>query len=562
MDNSSDPCIVLASNQQLQDVERFCTNPAKFSILGVDATFNFGKFYVTFTTYRHLLLQTKENNHPVRIGPTLLHHRKEAGSYYELAPIMVNLHAPTQNVLVYGTDGEKALSEGFGRPLPFALHLMCDIHMKDNIDSKLSELGIRAPVDEEYRVDIFGQNLGSIRRPGLIDASNPAEFDAKMESLSEEWKRRHTQGERFLKYFTKYKAEAIKNTMTAEVRSMAGLGFPPGVYDQNGNECMNSVLQREKDNTGRKRLSLPQCAKLLRTTVNRQRTEEQLALIGIGDLKLDPLYADLAVDETTFYRKSTQQKQALLKKFNQQKVRAEDVSPNPVNDVASPALAPLSISPEQSGIIRVPFSVLNAMFHKAGQLISRSQQAIVAAPGANANPQRYVENESERGSPYTVTTTSSKNGGIYYECSANCIPFAAYDLCAHALAVAELDSKLGEFIKCYKTVKQGPVNVTALAQMDLPSNRGTKRTKATQVRKGGKNTNKKPRTVVENYLEGSEIPAASIAPSHTATSSAAINAPTSSSSTVTQVDAVPAHFPVLTAPSTPTHPAVSFKFGR
>lgn len=107
VDNSTDPCIVLASNQQLRDVERFCTNPAKFSILGVDATFNFGKFYVTLTMYRHLLLRTRENCHPVRIGPTLLHHRKEAGSYYELASTMVKLHAPTQNVLVYGTDGEK-----------------------------------------------------------------------------------------------------------------------------------------------------------------------------------------------------------------------------------------------------------------------------------------------------------------------------------------------------------------------------------------------------------------------------------------------------------------------
>ena len=87
---------------------------------------------------------------------------------------MVKLHAPSQNALVYGTDGEKALSEGFGRPLPLALHLMCDIHMRDNIDSKLLQLGIRAPVSEEYRTDIFGKNIGSIRIAGLIDASNPA----------------------------------------------------------------------------------------------------------------------------------------------------------------------------------------------------------------------------------------------------------------------------------------------------------------------------------------------------------------------------------------------------
>ena len=252
VDNSCDSSVVLASNQQLQDVERFSTNPAKFGILGVDATFNFGTFYVTLMMYCHLLLWTKENSHPVRIGPTLLHHRKEAASYYKIASTMVELHAPTQNVLVYEINGEKPLSEGFGRPLPFTLDPMCDTHMKDNIQSKLTELGIRTHVAEEYQAHIFGRKLGSNCRPGLIDASNPPEFDTKMELLSEEWKKKLPQGGRFLPYFTKYKAEEIKKTMTAEVRSMAGLGFPPGVYDENGNECMNSVLQREKNNTGKK----------------------------------------------------------------------------------------------------------------------------------------------------------------------------------------------------------------------------------------------------------------------------------------------------------------------
>lgn len=267
---------------------------------------------------------------------------------------MVKLHAPSQNALVYGTDGEKALSEGFGRPLPFALHLMCDIHMRDNIDSKLSQLGIRAPVSEEYQTDIFGKNIGSIRIAGLIYASNPAEFDAKVVSLSEEWKRRHPQGGRFLTYFNKYKAKQITKATTAEVRSMAGLGFPPSAYDQKTKECMNSVLQREKDNTGTKRLSLPQCARLIRTTVARQRTEEQLALIGIGDLELDPLYLDLAVDETTFYRKTAQQKQAVLKKFNQQKVRAEDIASTSANDEPLLLWAPCPYLPSKAALFACP----------------------------------------------------------------------------------------------------------------------------------------------------------------------------------------------------------------
>ena len=88
---------------------------------------------MTLTTYRHLLLRTKEDKNPVRIGPTLVHHKKEPSRYYELSSTMIKLNAKTQNVLVYGTDGEKALGEGFGRPLPYARHLLCDLHMKDNI---------------------------------------------------------------------------------------------------------------------------------------------------------------------------------------------------------------------------------------------------------------------------------------------------------------------------------------------------------------------------------------------------------------------------------------------
>ena len=119
-----------------------------------------------------------------------------------------------------------------------------------------------------------------------------------------------------------------------------------------------------------------------------------MALIGIGDLKLDPLYVDLAVDETTFCWKTTHQKEAVLKKFYQQKVRAEDVAPASANDDLSSSVALLFMSPQESSIIRVPFSVLNAMFNKAGLLISRGEEAIVATSGANTNPLRLVENKS------------------------------------------------------------------------------------------------------------------------------------------------------------------------
>ena len=163
VETSSDPCVVLTTDQQLKDVERFCTNPSQFSILGVDPTFNFGDYYVTLTTYRHLFLRTKEDKNPVRIGPTLVHHKKEPSSYYELSSTMIKLNAKTQNVLLYGTDGEKALGEGFGRPPPYARHLLCDLHMKDNIVSKMNELGIRGKQSEVILSDIFGRDIGCKR---------------------------------------------------------------------------------------------------------------------------------------------------------------------------------------------------------------------------------------------------------------------------------------------------------------------------------------------------------------------------------------------------------------
>ena len=117
------------------------------------------------------------------------------------------------------------------------------------------------------------------------------------------------------------------------------------------------------------------------------------------------------------------------------------------------------------------------MFQKAGVLVSRAKEAIVAAPGANAYSQHYFE--LEQGSPYVVTTKNSKRSGIYYECNGNCISFVPYNLCSHTLAVADLEGNSETFLNWYKLNKQGSANVPALSQIDLPSGCGAKRTKST-----------------------------------------------------------------------------------
>ena len=50
--------VFLASDRQLNDLKRFCTDDKQFCVLGVDTTFSCGKFLVTVITYRHLQLES------------------------------------------------------------------------------------------------------------------------------------------------------------------------------------------------------------------------------------------------------------------------------------------------------------------------------------------------------------------------------------------------------------------------------------------------------------------------------------------------------------------------
>ena len=70
-----EPIAVLATDQKLLDIERFCCDPFGFSIVGVDLTFNLREFSVTPIVYRHLLLEdAKFHKAPLVLGPILIHH--------------------------------------------------------------------------------------------------------------------------------------------------------------------------------------------------------------------------------------------------------------------------------------------------------------------------------------------------------------------------------------------------------------------------------------------------------------------------------------------------------
>lgn len=69
---------MLASEQQLRDIARFCAGDLHEQLVWGIAP----HFYVTLTTFRHpFLINPRTQRNPVFIGPVFVHMRKETENY-------------------------------------------------------------------------------------------------------------------------------------------------------------------------------------------------------------------------------------------------------------------------------------------------------------------------------------------------------------------------------------------------------------------------------------------------------------------------------------------------
>ena len=242
---SPEPAFVLARDQQLDDLVRFCTVPAKFSVLTVDPTFNLGDFDATPTAYRNLLLETvRYGTHPVFIGPTLVHYRKTFGTYLFFASSLIGLRPELRALQAFGTDGEKALADAFSHEYRYASRLSCFIHYRQNIKQQLRDRHFPEAVAKTVLDDIFGIQLGEVFAEGLVDCASNEEFGRKLQMLEKRWNEIETSHQQitpgFHRWFLHYKANTMKSTMLRPVREEAGLGCPPQQFTTNASEAVNS----------------------------------------------------------------------------------------------------------------------------------------------------------------------------------------------------------------------------------------------------------------------------------------------------------------------------------
>ena len=412
-------------------MRKFCQPSSKLkSQVGIDMTYKTGHFYTTTFTFPHPMLRNKQGNNPTVFGGFMTSVRKRREDYKYLAGQLKKYCK--LDALIYGTDGEPALEQGFEEIFPSAgskpsVKLRCFDHVKSNLLDKLKECKVDMQTSNGIISAILGKESLGERVPGLVDEKLEV-FEAKYDALKEQWP------DKFSRYMEEEKSggpslkTGLQTSMSAASRTAAGLGFPAGKYDNQRTESLHNVV---KDCIDRQYVNQVQLIEAVNKRLfDAQKNELIKAVYGKGEYELDGEFKRREVPEDTWNSMTPAQRN--------QKVRAVygyamDKSPQKP-DVQT---VPLSVSPEACG------DNLSGFTQNVIEKLWRNAEYIIAAGNV-----RELPNGSYSVSGYSdvhlVTITVNR-------LSCNCESFTTNrGICEHVLAVSEKKEILKDFLTSYK----------------------------------------------------------------------------------------------------------------
>jgi hypothetical protein len=250
---------------------------------------------------------------------------------------------------------------------------------------------------------------------------------------------------------------------------------------------MNRILkEEEKDDpkTRRTKKNLFNIVERVRKVVERQQNEQFLAVIGRGEVG------------DRYFQMNDKQKQETRKKFfncslSENGNKGSELKACNVNEYSANNIANLSITPEKSEIISVPFMILKEMFDDASNLI-QSHSSIVKAPimpNTTTTPNTEINEElwfaASKNCPNKPHSLCVAAKTAKVTCDSSCVAWARYRICSHTLAVSEKRGSLRQYLQWFrKNRKTG--SITNMADVGMPKSSGQKK-KATQKRKGRAN---------------------------------------------------------------------------
>ena len=471
-----EPMCVLATNQQLKDMERFCTGHPS-SVLSIDPTFNLGPFNVTPTTYHHLLVETSRGSNPILLGPILIHQTKTFRPFHYFASTLIRLNPVLANLKAYGTDGEPELIKAFDTCFPRAVHLRCTNHIRQNIKDKLRSLNIPDSVGKDFMADIFGVQVGSHLETGLVDSMSEMSFTKSLQRLKAKWDNLEmscrAEVPRFYDWFSHYKADEIVKCVLPKVRQQAGQD-PSVLFTTNSSESLNHVIKMEVE---WKENRLPQLIEKMKSITEDQMSKVESAVVERGEWHFTSQYTDMIIPEIRWFSQmSTNAKKQHLSKVNK-------LCPFNAHCLASslpshtsrlgaansdqPSTSILSVSVEEAGLTNIAECTLRSMWAKAEKIVST--EGILKVPWSKDPMSRMVKS-STSDQPHLVTR-NPKNVDLFC-CDKSCPMFKGFSVCSHVIASAHDNGCLRLFLDQLSGVCRP--NLTAIANHGMPTGVGRK----------------------------------------------------------------------------------------
>jgi hypothetical protein len=226
-----------------------------------------------------LLANEDTGESPVLLGPILIHQSKSFSSYFELASSLYQ--NGIKKIQAFGTDGDPNIYKSFLSVFPDSMHLLCELHVKDNVVKKMNECNIDKKTQQQILNKLFGFQVGTESIDGLVQAKSDEEFDERFDEFVGLLHTSNNTSE-FHNYFMKFKVDLFEKKLRADYRSKAGLGDPPKPYYQNSNESMNSLLKYQID----KEKQLYEFIKHYKAVLKQEQEKIEISLTGAGKFKI------------------------------------------------------------------------------------------------------------------------------------------------------------------------------------------------------------------------------------------------------------------------------------
>ena len=215
------------------------------------------------------------------------------------------------NIRCFGTDDEQALHDAFHHEFPHSIHLLCSIHVRRNLKSKLRELGVDSNTIQVVLGDIFGRQIDTQHLERLVDADSEKEYHRGLEKLCKKWEKLDSNRlHSFASWFREHYNTKIKKSLLRSKRKQARLGDPPAAFTTNTSESVNALLKTEFEN---KQSDIPTFITKLEAVIDEQDRELERAIIDSGKYRFAKQFKHFVKTERQwFHQMSITQRQTHL----------------------------------------------------------------------------------------------------------------------------------------------------------------------------------------------------------------------------------------------------------